>query len=105
VRVKISIMTLLARFIIASTLALSLPLPSAAQGADPAQQISTVGGSAGETLGADPAGSGPVVECVTLAAALNGNPAQTSLNMGTAAVPQNPLAPFQCWPRGDQSIP
>jgi len=52
------------------------------------------------TAGPDPKDN-VIVECVTLAAALNSQ----LQNPGAASIPQNPLGPLACWPQDHAPLP
>jgi len=72
--------------------------------ADVAELETNGAGPAGNAIEADPTDDGSIiVECVSLAAALNARPLGGS-SLGAASMPQSPLGPLKCWPNSDGHI-
>jgi len=62
-------------------------------------------GQVGEPVEADPTDDGSIiVECVSLAAAMNGGALPGRTSMVSASMPQSPLGPLKCWPNGGGHI-
>ena len=62
-------------------------------------------GQVGEPVEADPTDDGSIiVECVSLAAAMNARALPGGTSMGAASIPQSPLGPLKCWPNDGRHI-